>query len=56
MLAATYIGNELDLIGKTALVQIKDGLLFAQFDDKGLGMLAFGWHLFPRSDFEMERQ
>ena len=50
----TYIGTaEPKLKGKTALLRLYGPVLTAQFDDVSTG-LAYGWHNFPRSEWELD--
>lgn len=50
----TYRGDLVELQGETALVQLRqNGFLVAQFDNLKLEPWCFGWHEFPRSDFEL---
>lgn len=61
MISGTYKGVKKRLQGKHALLQDdpetcrtgRFGLLLAQFDDRLLAE-AFGWHLFERSDFDID--
>jgi len=50
----TYIGDRADLKGKTALLKPKGVEMLAQFDDRSLGDLAFGWHPFSYTDWEVD--
>lgn len=52
MLKGIYIGTEERLQGKSALIQMTDTGLIAQFDDKELKE-AFGWHRFLDSVFKI---
>lgn len=55
MIHGTYVGLDTVLAGKTALLIYEDDGLLAQFDDRSTpGGLAYGWHKFPLSDFEVE--
>ncbi len=47
-----YVGPLPELQGKSALLQVEDDCIFAQFDDIETGM-GFGWWLFKKSDFEV---
>ncbi len=57
-----YIGPISALKNKTALLQVKDDQVTAQFDEHGLvnplddAQLAYGWHPFPLADFEVEER
>lgn len=55
MLHGTYVGDDLNLRGKTALLMYKDDGLLAQFDDRLMfGGLAYGWHKFKLTDFTID--
>jgi len=57
MIKGTYVGSDLNLKGKTALLMYKDGGLLAQFDDRQtLGGLAYGWHEFALEDFTVDSE
>lgn len=50
-----YIGPDPFLKRKTALVRVVDGRVLAQFDDN-TDSYGYGWHEFPRYDFEILRR
>ena len=50
----TYIGHHVELKGKKALLQIEGSSIRAQFDDRSLAQ-AYGWSIFERGDFIVER-
>ena len=51
----TYVGDAvLSLQGEGALIiSLDDTTVKVQFDNKSLGNLAFGWHIFSASDFKI---
>lgn len=51
----TYIGNQLTLKGKTALLMIFDTNIKAQFDDVTTGM-GHGWHAFQPEEWEIDEK
>jgi len=54
---ATYIGSESRLRGQTSMVMCNsndEGNLKAQFDERSLGEVAFGWNSFPRDQFDID--
>lgn len=59
--AATYVGGNPKLKGKTALIRTdeEDGFVLAQFDDMGLRYhgvgLGFNWHRFKKDEFKFRR-
>lgn len=54
MTTGTYTGTTALLAGKTALLRVEENSNFvkAQFDDRTLAV-AYGWHTFPKSDFNI---
>ena len=55
MIRGTYVGDDRNLRGQTALLMYKDDGLLAQFDDRQtLSSLAYGWHRFEMTDFTID--
>lgn len=61
MITGIYVGKDKALQGKKALLRLLPdyGKLGAQFDDfeaerNGYVLLAYGWHLFNLSEFEID--
>lgn len=57
MFEGTYCGNQAFLFDRRAVLrwspETEDGWVLAQFNDLELS-LAYGWHPFPRSDFDLD--
>ena len=55
MMHGTYVGIRKGLNGKEAMLQVKEDIVLAQFDDIGTGM-GYNWYEFPISDWDIDER